>query len=238
MELNYIEHNGEKIVFYVQKKKIKNMNLKVNKDKKIILSIPLKMPINEAKRFLMKHISWVKKRQEFYTVFAKVVENKEILNGEKVYVLGKEYIIRLLKSTKNGINMVEENIEVYIKENCYKNPNYIKNIYEKWLKDYSLEVIKELVYKYQEELKEYKIKVKEIEIRKLKSRWGMCIPSKNKVIFSLNLIKTPIECVEYVVLHELAHFEYQNHSQNFYKFIECIMPDWKIRNKKLNTFIS
>lgn len=57
---------------------------------------------------------------------------------------------------------------------------------------------------------------------------------RNKVTFNLNLIKTPMYCIEYVVLHELAHFEYQNHSKNFYKFVEKFMPDWKKRKKILD----
>ena len=68
----------------------------------------------------------------------------------------------------------------------------------------------------------------------MKSRWGSCIPSRNKVIFNLNLIKTPMCCIEYVVLHELSHLKYQNHSKNFYNFISIFMPDWKERKKILN----
>jgi hypothetical protein len=68
----------------------------------------------------------------------------------------------------------------------------------------------------------------------MKSRWGSCLPSNNKVIFNLSLIKTPICCIEYVVLHELAHFKHQNHSKNFYNFITIFMPDWKERKKILD----
>ena len=68
----------------------------------------------------------------------------------------------------------------------------------------------------------------------MKSRWGSCIPSNNKVIFNLKLIKTPICCIEYVVLHELSHFKYQDHSKNFYNFVTIFMPDWKARKKILD----
>ena len=71
-------------------------------------------------------------------------------------------------------------------------------------------------------------------IKKYKAKWGACTPSKKKVSFNMNLIKTPVECLEYVVVHELAHFKYLNHSQKFYKLIEKYIPDWKYRKKLLN----
>lgn len=54
------------------------------------------------------------------------------------------------------------------------------------------------------------------------------------MIFNFNIIKTPIDCVEYVVLHELSHFKYPNHSKDFYNFIAIFMPNWKERRRILN----
>ena len=94
--------------------------------------------------------------------------------------------------------------------------------------------MKNLVDKYQLLLKKYGIEYPEIEIKQMKSRWGYCIPTRNKVVFNLSLIKTPMCCIEYVVLHELSHFKCQNHSKNFYDFISIFMPDWKERRTILN----
>lgn len=80
----------------------------------------------------------------------------------------------------------------------------------------------------------YRIKVPEIEIRKMKSRWGSCFWTKNKIVLNLSLIKVPILCTEYVVVHELSHFKFQNHSKNFYNFISLFIPDWNERRRILN----
>ena len=57
------------------------------------------------------------------------------------------------------------------------------------------------------------------------------------MIFNLKLIKAPICCLEYVVLHELSHFKYQNHSKNFYNFVTIFMPDWNARKKLLDEMV-
>ena len=142
--------------------------------------------------------------------------------------------MKIVADNKNNIVINNKYIEIHVKDKYIENKKYIKRVYEKWLKEYALKTFEKLVLKYQETLKKYDIKIPKIEIRQMKSRWGSCIPSNNKVIFNLNLIKTPMCCIEYVVLHELSHFKHQNHSKNFYNFITIFMPDWKERKKILD----
>ena len=78
------------------------------------------------------------------------------------------------------------------------------------------------------------IKMPEIKVRKMKTRWGSCIPSKNKITLNIALIYVPKECMEYVVLHELVHFLEPNHGKRFYGIIEEYMTDYKEIRKKLN----
>ena len=80
MEKDFIESNGEKIYFYVQRKNVKNINLKVNIDKKVTLSIPMKMSLDKAKDFVKKKANWIKKQQDFYDTFAEQKENITLLH--------------------------------------------------------------------------------------------------------------------------------------------------------------
>lgn len=234
MKEEFVEINGEKIYFYVQRKKVKNLNLKVNAEKKVIISIPIRTPIETAKNFIRKKIKWIKKQQEFYEKISQKKESEEFKNGEKVYLLGSEYELKIKKDQKNNINITNQNVELLIKEKYINNEEYIKKTYDKWLREYALNILKKIVEEYQEKLNSYGIKNPNIEVRKTKAIWGSCTPMRNKVTFNLNLIKTPMYCIEYVVLHELAHFKFQNHSKNFYKFVEKFMPDWKKRKKILD----
>ena len=206
MEKDFIESNGEKIYFYVQRKNVKNINLKVNIDKKVTLSIPMKMTLDKAKDFVKKKANWIKKQQDFYDTFVEQKENITFEDGETVYLLGKQYKMKIISDNANNVIINNKYIEIHIKEKYIESKSYIKKVYEKWLKQYAMNTLKDLVIKYQDILKKYGIKIPKIEIRQMKTRWGSCIPACNKVIFNLNLIKTPMCCIEYVVLHELCHF--------------------------------
>ena len=79
----------------------------------------------------------------------------------------------------------------------------------------------------------YEIPYPTIQVRKMKSRWGTCHVTKEKIILNRALLGAPMKAIEYVVVHELAHFVYANHSPDFYQVIAEVMPDWKERKALL-----
>lgn len=86
------------------------------------------------------------------------------------------------------------------------------------------------VYPYYEKLG---IRYPQIKFRKMVSRWGSCHSVKGILTFNINLMYAPIECIEYVVLHEFTHFLQANHSKLFYAELEKVCPDWKNLRKRL-----
>ena len=72
-----------------------------------------------------------------------------------------------------------------------------------------------------------------IKFRKMVSRWGSCHPAKRILTFNTYLMYAPIECVEYVVVHEFTHFLQANHSNKFYEELAAVCPDWKACRKRL-----
>lgn len=71
-----------------------------------------------------------------------------------------------------------------------------------------------------------------VKITSAKTRYGSC-SGKNSICFSYLLMRSPIEAIDYVVMHELAHIKHHDHSKNFWKLVEHYMPDWKERKKLL-----
>ncbi len=234
IEKNFVKINEERVEFYIYRKKVKNINLRVDKEKNIIISMPFKMSSERAKDFVKEKINWINKQKNQLSTL-KSKKDGEIRNGNSVYILGKIYEIVIKEGKVNSIIKNEKNIEFCVRKRFVDNEKYLQKIYDNWLKEYELQIIKQIINNYQKELLDkYYIKFPEIQIRKMKSRWGCCFPFQNKVVFNLSLIKTPIECVDYVVLHELSHFKYKNHSKDFYRFIEIYMKNWKEKRKILN----
>ncbi len=73
-----------------------------------------------------------------------------------------------------------------------------------------------------------------IKITGAKKRFGSC-SSRNSLCFSYLLMSYPEQCIDYVVLHEISHIKFHNHSKDFYALIEKYMPDYKMREKMLKS---
>lgn len=72
-----------------------------------------------------------------------------------------------------------------------------------------------------------------LKVRQMKTRWGVCVPAKRQITFSLRLAEKPRAAVEYVVLHEYVHFVRADHSPAFWAVVARYMPDYKARRRLL-----
>ena len=72
-----------------------------------------------------------------------------------------------------------------------------------------------------------------LKVRQMKTRWGVCAPTKRQITLNLRLAEKPRAAAEYVVLHEYAHFIHPNHSPAFWAVVARYMPDYRARRALL-----
>ena len=78
------------------------------------------------------------------------------------------------------------------------------------------------------------VHVSELAYRNMKSSWGNCRPKTGRICLNIRLALYPVECLEYVVVHELCHLLEPSHNARFYALLSYYLPDWKSRKQKLN----
>jgi len=106
----------------------------------------------------------------------------------------------------------------------------------KWLIDEAYrkslrEIATELVAKWE---KRIGVRSKELRIQRMKTQWGSCSPSKGNIVLNLELAKKPVECIEYVIVHELMHLIDHKHGLTFQALMDNHYPNWRVRREQLN----
>lgn len=211
----------------ITRKKIKNIIIKVNEKGEVLVSAPYKVPnsyienlLQEKKEWIREKIEQVKNKQEKISTFEE---------GDEFIYLGKKYTIKIKISSVEYCELTEEHFILNIKINNFENR---KKIISKWLTDNFCTLVKNRTIELGKRIG-YLPSI--IKFRDMKTRWGSCNTLTRSITFNLQLYKKPLEVIDYVILHELAHIPYPHHQKEFWNFVEKYMPDWKKRRDLLKT---
>ena len=214
--------------YTVTKKKIKNFIIRIYLDLRIAVSVPLHASNKDIENFIQSKKEWIETTLEKIKV---AKENKNTLKESSIKILGKEIDKKIIESDLERIRLTNTSIYIYSKE--------IDNIQiDKKLLEWKVEKLKAILDEYLNKYtKLLNINIDYYQIKKLSSAWGIYHKKENYISFNSDLIEKDIECIEYVVLHELCHIFYMNHQKDFWALVEKYMPDYKVRRKNLKTFI-
>lgn len=217
----------------IVRKNIKNVHLKVFRSLEVVLSVPVQVPQEWIVDFLNKRTVWIDNQITKYKLSGGTNTLDSIKNGTSVQILGKDMRIVFEPSLDNHIAADEKRITVFMRDTS--DAELAQKMFLKWWKQEAERVLtQELDALYEKVFKKYQVPKPSIHIRKMKTLWGSCTPSKSKITFNSHLYKANIRCIQYVVLHELTHLLYPNHSKQFYDFLTIHMPDWQERKKQLD----
>lgn len=205
----------------VKRKKVKNITIRVQSETLVTITAPTYVDDDCLKK-VIKHCSkWIEEKIE-------IIKNRDTKKEETLNYLGECYPIELIHSEKEGVVLKEGKAYIYAGDtNDYRNIDFI---IKEWYYKKSKEIFGYLIEKYEVITGN---KVAAVKIKPMKTRWGSCNTIKSYINLNLNLIEKPIECIEYVVLHEIAHLTHPNHSAEFWNYVAYYMSDFEERRQKL-----
>ena len=211
---------------------MKNCRLKVYPNQTVTLSVPNTVSNEWICSFLNEKSKWIESKLERFSSTEGYASTNEIRNGFSIKMLGEDLIFSVAVSEKNKI--YREGKTISINTQYYNDQNRLMKQFETWWRKESIIFLEDRVKEYYPIVQKYGVSQPKVQIRKMKTLWGSCSVSRNVVTFNQYLMKAKPACIDYVVLHELVHFIYPNHSKQFYDFLSIHMPDWKERKRMLD----
>lgn len=214
----------------IVKKEIKNMHLAVlPPDGKVRVSAPLAMPDEAIAMFVRTKLGWIRKQQAKFEAQPRQSQ-REYVSGETLYVWGHQYFLQVAYSYKGNSLVLDGNQAILTvrQESTAKQREAFVN---EWYRG----LLKAEVEKYLPKWEKITgLHCSSWQSKYMTTRWGTCNTNTRKIWLNLQLAKKPIECLEYVILHELAHLKVKNHGSEFIAILDQHMPQWRERKMLLN----
>ena len=231
-EVSVIEVAG--MAVEVERKWIKNLYLRISPtDARIRVSAPMMMSEEAIRRFVLSKEAWIRQRVK------RVGEKKqptprEYVSGEAHYYKGHSYRLKVIYY--NGPAKVEtegnEYIILYVREGATKERRAA--ILQEWYRAELKTLLAELIGKWEQVIG---VKANRTTIKQMKTRWGSCNHRTHDINFNLELMKRPVHCIEYVVVHELLHIIVRLHNEQFKSLLTHYLPNWRQTKEELNRFV-
>ena len=221
----------EGIPVLLQYKDVCNINIKINKQGQVLVALPYFGARDAALDFVKKKLPWLRKHlAERAQQELPVPDNG--FDGSNLWLWGKHYTADFQLDTEERV-LLKDKVLVFTyrgKLTESKRQRLVEAFYRKCLE----EMLTVALDRWQPILKLY---VRSWKLQRLKSKWGRCNVLTRELLFNVSLVHRPLACLEYVVVHELAHLYEPSHNERFHSFLDRYMADWKERRALLNKFI-
>jgi len=216
----------------VERKDIKNLHLGVYPPNgRVRVAAPLVVS-NEAVRLaVIDKLGWIKRQKARFAAQPRQSQ-REMVNGESHYFLGRRYRLRVHEQDAPASVAIRgiAGLDLFVRPDS--NAEQREAVLLRWHRQQLKTLIPPLLDKWQPALG---VQVTAWGIKKMKTKWGSCNPTAGRIWLNLELAKTPVQCLEYIVVHELAHLLERHHNERFTALLDARLPAWRQYREMLNS---
>jgi len=210
------------------------LSITVHPDLRITAKVPTGYELEIIRRRLERRASWIARQLDFFERFQPLPTERKFVSGETHYYLGRQYRLRIRPGEKARVRLIGRFFEMELPDTG--NREKVRAIMLDWYSAHAKDLLSRRLAQYTPIFVRMGAVVPEVRYRRMKKRWGSC--SDNGVIMlNTELVKAPIHCIDYVMIHELCHLLYPRHDRKFYRLLGRILPDWEERKERLEKVI-
>lgn len=212
----------------VIKKDIKNLHLSVHPPSgRVRISAPLRMKADTIRVFAIAKLDWIRRHQRKLQAQERDAP-REYLDRESHWVWGRRYLLKIVEG-EPAVRLTHRTLLLQARKGSSQEKR--QAILEGWYREQLKTAIVALIAKWEPRLG---VSVKRVFVQRMRTRWGSCSPTVGSIRLNTELAKKPNECLEYIVVHEMAHLMEPTHNQRFVALLDSHLPQWQVHRAVLN----
>lgn len=201
--------------------KRKTLAIEINPEGQLIVRAPYRISLTHIHDFVSEKNDWIIKKKAMIANRKPAPAGKQFIDGELFPYLGENYLLKIVN---------DGNSPLYFQTQFELDRSFIANakfVFIDWYRQQALQVLSARVHHF---AMRHHYRYSNIRISNAYTRWGSC-SADGRLNFAWRLIMAPLNVIDYVVTHELAHLSQMNHSRQFWGIVEAMQPNYK-KNKK------
>ena len=228
-----ITADGREILYSLERKQVKNLNLRVRKDGSVWVSADPGVPCEEIDAFVAGKAPYILKALDHFHEMAQYKpQPKQYVSGETFTILGRGLRLQVTQDATDSISA--DGVYIHLGVRDLSDTEKKRRIVSRFLDQQCRTVFGDVMDGLYPLFQKYGVQRPSLRIRDMETRWGSCLAKKGIITLNKRLLEAPRHGIEYVVNHELCHRVHPNHSRQFYAFLTMLMPDWKERKQFLD----
>jgi len=211
-------------------KDIKNIHLSVYPPAgKVRISAPSRMTLDTVRVFAISKLGWIKQQQEKLRGQERETP-REYLDRESHFVWGKRYLLKVTEC--DATPSVElKHSRMFLRLRPATSSDKKQAVVEAWYREQIRKAVPSLIAKWEPVMG---VKVEKFFVQKMKTKWGSCNAASKTIRLNTDLAKNPPQCLEYIVVHEMAHLVVRHHNEQFSSIMDKCLPGWRLLRQMLN----
>lgn len=215
----------------VVRKEIKNLHLSVHPpDGQVRIAVPRRLDDDAVRLAVIRRLGWIRRHQERFRRQERQ-SAREMVTGESHYVQGRRYRLDVVEHDGPSTVRMRDNDTLELRVRPGTDRTKREAVLHGWYRDRLRQQIPALLAKWQPIIG---VEVAEWRIKRMKTRWGTCNLAARRIWLNLELVKKPLPCLEYVVVHEMVHLLERRHNDRFRAYMDAFLPQWRLLRDELN----
>ena len=215
----------------VIRKDIKNLHLAVYPPNgRVRVAVPLRTRDETVRLAVISRLGWIR-RQQRRLAQQQRQSQREMVTGESHYVLGQRYRLHVIEQEAPPAVVIRNSrtLELRVRPNADRDKR--EQVLQRWHRQLLREQIPALLAKWEPIIG---VNVAAYGIKRMKTRWGTCNIEARRIWLNLELAKKPPVCLEYILVHEMVHLLERRHNDRFRKYMDAVLPQWRLHRDLLN----
>ncbi|MFL9825125.1 M48 family metallopeptidase [Rhodoplanes sp. SY1] len=230
-----IAYAGQRIDYSARHSARKTLAISVHPDGAVEVVAPAGTDRHVIEQRLLRRAGWVLQQRRWFEQFLPRTPERRYVGGETHLYLGRQYRLKVESGDEEGVRLKGGYFRITVAGT--PSPERVRVLLEAWYRERADCKLQERFEAIVARFSRIAARTPSLAIRPMKRRWGSH-SGRGRITLNRDLVRAPLPCIDYVIVHELAHARHPNHGRAFFDLLAQMMPEWERRKLALERMLA